>query len=159
MNQTSSRPTMLVDKHTWAMDQLRLLRLHDDKCLSSTPARIGFPLPNELLDIVLGHVIHDNTSSCHDIISFPLTCRACNRAEFRKCMYRTACFMPNPKSLAVLKDIAEDLARARLLKAVVYKDPAPRRVEAAAWEAADLSYRDHEFHRPCRHDRETDPCL
>jgi hypothetical protein len=68
-------------------------------------------------------------------------------------------FAPNPKTLAKLKGIANDPVRAKLVKAMVYRDAAPRRLEVAEIERTGLSYRDRDFHRPCTHDWETSPCL
>jgi len=141
------------------MDQPCRLRLHDENCSPATPLRSELPFPNELIDAVLEYVICDNNESSHDVISFLLTSKACNKLGFQKHLYRTVCFTPNPDSLAVLKGIADDPARAKLVKAVVYKEAAPRRLEVAEFERAGLSYRDREFHRPCQHEWMTDPCL
>ncbi|CAG5142451.1 uncharacterized protein ALTATR162_LOCUS1154 [Alternaria atra] len=157
MDRIFSEATSVVAEHASITGQPRLVRLHDDNCSSSTPVRSRFPIPNELLDIVLEHVIRNNTSSYRDILTFLLTCRACNTPEFQKYIYRTVCFAPNPKSIAVLKAIYP--VRANLVKALVYRDAAPQVLEVAERKFAGLSYHDPEFYRPCAHDRETNPCL
>jgi len=152
-------PITPADSQTRVMNKPRHLRLHDENCSPVTPLRSKLPFPNELIDVILEYVICDNNESSHDVISFLLTSKACNKPGFQKHLYRTVCFAPNPDSLAVLKGIADDPARAKVVKAVVYKDAAPRRLEVAEFERAGLSYRDFEFQRPCQHNRMTDSCL
>lgn len=159
MNQLAPWLSTLADEEAHLRDQPHILRLHDEACSPAVPLRSQFPFPNEVLDVVLDHVICDNNKSYNDVLSFLLTCKGCNEPGFKKYLYRTVCFAPNPKSLSVLKEIADDPARARLVKSVVYKDAAPRRLEAAEFERVGPSHCDREFHRLCRHDLMTDPCL
>lgn len=159
MNQLAPWSSTLADEQARLMGQPRIPRFHEEACSPSAPLRSKFPLANEILDVVLHHVIRDNSKSYNDVLSFLLTCKGCNKPGFKQYLYRTVCFAPNPKSLAILKGIADDPARAKLVKAILYEDAAPTRLEAAAFERAGLSYRDHEFHRSCRYDRMMDPCL
>jgi hypothetical protein len=159
MDRFSPRSFTLGDEEARFRNQPRLLRVHDDDCSPSTPMRTQFPLPNELLEFLLGYIIYDYNESSRDVLSFLLTCRACDEPEFQRYLHRTVYFAPNPKTLAKLKEIASDPVLAKLVKTMVYKDAAPRRLEVAEMERIGLSYRDRDFHRPCTHDWETSPCL
>jgi hypothetical protein len=125
--------------HPDVMNRSHILQLHKPK-QSSSPFDNSFPLPNELLDIVLGHLVHDNIDSPHDILSFLVACRTCNRAEFQKYIYHTVCFIPSQEALEVPKSIAEHPERAKLVKALVYKDGVPIRLERSTLKAAGLSH-------------------
>ena len=159
MNLLAPWSITLTDEEGRLNVQPHILRIHDEACSPSAPLRSQFPLPNEVLDVVLDNVVCDNNESYNDVLSFLLTCKGCNEPGFKKYLYRTVCFAPDLKSIAILKGIADDPARAKLVRAIVYKDAAPRRLEVAESERAGLSYRDREFHRPCQHNRMTDPYL
>ena len=128
MNHSAPWSTTLTDEEGRLKDQPCILRLHDEACSPSAPLRSQFPLPNEVLDVVLDHIICDNNESYNDVLSFLLTCKGCNEPGFKKYLYRTVCFAPNLKSIAILKGIANDPPRAKLVRAIVYKDAAPRRL-------------------------------
>jgi hypothetical protein len=113
---------------------------------TASPTRSAFPLPNELLDLVLEHLVDDNLESPHDVLSFLLTCRACNRAEFQKFIYRTMCFEPSREGIAALQKIADNPDCACHVKALVYKDVAPKELDKDTLQAAGLSELECEFH-------------
>jgi hypothetical protein len=114
---------------------------------ATSPAHHAFPLPNELLHDVLEYLVDDNLESPHDVLSLLLPYRICNKAEFRKYIYRIVCFKPSREDIAALQQVANDPDRAHFVKVSVFKDVAPKKLDEDILTGAGLSKIECGFHK------------